>query len=392
MEFLKKLPDNFVNLCITSPPYWSLRDYGVEGQIGLEPDFREYVSKLLRVFVELKRVLKTDGSFYLNLGDTYSGSLRGYGSKRSETGFQKPQGIDPRYPNAPALTAKVKGILPKCMMGIPWRVALALIRNDWILRNAIIWHKPNALPSSVKDRLNNTYEHVFHFVKSKKYYYNLDVIRVPHKSVTIERVKKYIENKEHFDPNRHKKDSSGLSQAPIEILENSAKKGLNPLGKNPGDVYVGKLAENSEQYGSPRVRRARENFQDRDYNPKGKNPGDVISKNKQDNVPSRNITIYRGFNERWRLRQKHDTGKNPGDFWIINTRGFKGAHFAVYPEELLHKPMLSSSRVNDVVLDPFIGSGTTAVVARKFGRRFLGCDINPEYVRIAGNRLTQVVV
>ena len=103
-------------------------------------------------------------------------------------------------------------------------------------------------------------------------------------------------------------------------------------------------------------------------------------------MPSRNINIYKGFNERWRLRQKHDTGKNPGDFWIINTRGFKGAHFAVYSEELLDRPILSSSRGGDIVLDPFIGSGTTAVVARKLGRRFLGCDINPEYVKIAVSR------
>jgi hypothetical protein len=102
-----------------------LRDYGVEGQIGLEPDFRDYIRKLVRIFVELK----DDGSFYLNLGDTYSGSLRGYGAKPSKTGFPKPQGIDPRYPNAPALTAKVKEVPPKCMMGIPWRVALALVRR-----------------------------------------------------------------------------------------------------------------------------------------------------------------------------------------------------------------------------------------------------------------------
>jgi DNA modification methylase len=244
----------------------------------------------------------------------------------------------------------------------------------------------------------------------------------------------------------------------MKILEHTAKGGLNPLGKNPGDIYDGKFSENAEQYSSPRARRAREEFQNKDCHPKGKNPGDVISERKQDNVPGRNANVYKGFNERWKQRQKvlqdvlevnslnelldakkkikqgdvvnykgrlyrvrrsrantdyektkqYDAklmpaanmnklpvmvpldGKNPGDFWIINTRGFKGAHFAVYPEELLRKPMLSSSQVGDVVLDPFIGSGTTAVVAKKFGRRFLGCDINPEYSTIAENRLRSV--
>lgn len=129
---------------MTSPPYWALRDYGTQGQLGLEPDFQEYISKLLEVFDGLKRVLKRTGSFYLNLGDTYS---RG------------------------------RVIPAKCMIGIPWRAALALINKGWILRNDVIWHRPNSMPSSVKDRLSNTYEHIFHFVKSKRYYYNLDAIR-----------------------------------------------------------------------------------------------------------------------------------------------------------------------------------------------------------------------
>ncbi len=375
----------------------------------------------------------------------------------------------------------------------PWRVALSLIDDGWILRNAIIWHKPNAIPSSVKDRLNNTYEHVFHFVKSRKYYYNLDAIRVPHKSVTIERVKRYVENKEHYDPKRHKTDPSGLHQPSMQVLENSAKRGLNPLGKNPGDVvaakysradekgvdprypsgsgpmswkawkevhphtthplgknpgdvYDGKLSENSEQYASPRARRARAEFQNRDYHPLGKNPGDILTtvqdftrpkadgvmktggmlpppnlhredpdrvwnrkgKNPGDVLKVDGVSFTRKVGKITRheiekaqsqpskriLRWKYEPnpmGCNPGDFWIINTRGFKGAHFAVYPEELLRRPILSSSRIGDVVLDPFIGSGTTAVVARRTGRHFLGCDLNPEYVKIAEERLRGVL-
>ena len=336
------------------------------------------------------------------------------------------------------------GIAAKSLLGVPWRIVLSLIDDDWILRNCIIWHKPNAMPCSVKDRLTNTYEFVFHFVKSKKYYYNLDAIRVPHKTVTVERMKRYIENKEHYDPSKHKTDPRGMHQSPAQVMENSAKKGLNPLGKNPGDVYDGKLAENPEHYASPRARRAREEFRNRDYHPLGKNPGDILTtvrdftRPKADGVmrtggmlPPPNVhkqNPYRVWNPKgknpgdviegkysranekgidprytsssgpmsWKAWKEchpnttHPLGKNPGDFWIINTHGFKGAHFAVYPEELLRRPILSSSRIGDVVFDPFIGSGTSAVVAKKLDRHFLGCDINPEYVKIAEERLRGV--
>jgi site-specific DNA-methyltransferase (cytosine-N4-specific) len=163
---------------MTSPPYWALRDYGIKEQVGLEPDFREYVSKLLKIFDELKRVLKRAGSLYLNMGDTYSG-----GGSHSKLGgvetWGKLCGMKDGFPDKSPQASITNHIPAKSMIGIPWRVALALIDKGWILRNDIIWHKPNSMPSSVKDRLSNTYEHIFHFVKSKKYYYNLDAIRVP---------------------------------------------------------------------------------------------------------------------------------------------------------------------------------------------------------------------
>ncbi|MBI2183955.1 MAG: site-specific DNA-methyltransferase [Thaumarchaeota archaeon] len=440
-----------------------MRDYGIKGQIGLEPDYREYVNKLVSIFVELQRVLKKDGSFYLNLGDTYShsggagGQYHRLSSKNRIDGFKKYQGH------------RVKSLPPKCMIGIPWRIAFALIHKGWILRNDIIWHKPNALPSSVKDRLTNTYEHVFHFVKSRKYFYNLDAIRVPHKVVGVTdlrppgilRQRLYERSRYNFSKDPHLKQ------------------------------YQGKFESDSEKFGSPRARRTRKEFQQRDYHPNGKNPGDVV------NLTNRELTLIKFFRSKGSggnpghgiqgstLGETHYLGKNPGDvlavvqdatrpkadgvmktggmlpppnvhkenperlwnpkgknpgdilkidgvsftrnvgritrhevekaksqpskrilrwvyrpnplgrrpgdFWIINTRGFKGAHFAVYPEELLRRPILSSSRVGDVVFDPFIGSGTTAVVARKLERRFLGCDINPEYVRMAEERLRGVL-
>ncbi|MCP8318001.1 MAG: site-specific DNA-methyltransferase [archaeon] len=348
---MKSLPDGSVNLCVTSPPYWGLRDYGVEGQIGLEPDFHQYISKLVTVFCELKRVLRHEGSFYLNLGDTYShsggagGQYEKYLSKNRLDGLKKYGGH------------KAKGLPAKCLIGIPWRVALALTRKGLILRNDIIWHKPNALPSSVKDRLTNTYEHIFHFVKSRKYYYNLNAIRIPHKT--------------------------------------------DLRGKHPGDVYEGKLSINAELFSSPRARLAREGYETDShyYHPKGKNPGDII-----ETLTERQKNLIKFFKQKGSggnpghgiegstLGSTHSLGKNPGDFWLINTKPFKGAHFSVYPEELCVTPILSSSRLGDIVLDPFIGSGTTAVVAKKLGRHYLGCDINPEYVRMAEKRIESTVV
>lgn len=399
---MKSLPDDSVNLVVTSPPYWGLRDYGVGGQIGLEPDFRVYVRKLVEIFHEVKRVLKSDGSFYLNLGDTYSagggagGQYRKWCSKNRIDGFKKFDGH------------KDRKISAKCLLGIPWRVTLSLIDDGWLLRNAIIWHKPNAIPSSVKDRLTNTYEHVFHFVKNRKYYYNLDAIRVPHKYVTVERVKKYIENKEHHDPSKHKTDPRGMNQPPSKVLENSAKKGLNPLGKNPGDVLTtvqdftrpktNLVMKTGGMLPPPNLHKENP---ERMWNPKGKNPGDSLSIDgvsftrkvgkitkheieKARNQPSKRIL-------RW-IYKPNPLGCNPGDFLVISTRGFKGAHFAVYPEELLRRPILSSSRISDVVFDPFIGSGTTSVVAKKLGRHFLGCDINPDYVKMARRRVKDVIV
>src|SRR5712692_1641952 len=162
-------------MVMTSPPFWALRDYGVEGQIGLEPTYQEYVDRLVKVCVEIRRVLTEDGSFYLNLGDTYSSMLGRHGGQTA--GFNKNNMVsDEKKPT------RHQNLPQKCLVGIPWRVALQLIDDKWILRNDIIWRKPNHIPSSVRDRLTNTYEHIFHFVKSRKYYYNLDTIREPHKT------------------------------------------------------------------------------------------------------------------------------------------------------------------------------------------------------------------
>ncbi len=346
---------------ITSPPFWGLRDYGVEGQIGLEPTCEEYVRRLAEVCTEIRRVLAKDGSFYLNLGDTYSSVLGSHGDETA--GFSKNRMVtDDKKPPRP------QNLPQKCLVGIPWRVALMLIDKQWILRNAIVWYKPNHIPSSVRDRLTNTYEHVFHFVKSKKYYYNLDAIREPH--------------------------NTGAKHSPFNIRVRDAQKGR--LKAKWGDKYSASQSEiqryDEKNYATKHdlavERSSNSSYQDplhaKAYHPKGRNPGDIVSiKERIGDAHEGEATsnLYRAHSTH------HLLGKNPGDFWEISTKQHLFAHFAVFPEEVCVRPILSSSRVGDVLLDPFMGSGTTGVVAKKLRRNFIGIDVKKEYVEIARRRI-----
>ncbi|MHA1853777.1 MAG: DNA-methyltransferase, partial [Candidatus Heimdallarchaeaceae archaeon] len=226
LEVLKTFPSESIDMVMTSPPYWGLRDYGIDGQIGLEEHPKEYIRKLVLIFREVKRVLKKTGSFYLNMGDTYFGS--GAGTDKTN---QEPQGKEVyKLPYGSCRTRAKRSRLspwlqPKQLLLMPSRVAIALQEDGWILRNDICWAKPNAMPSSVKDRLNTTWEHVFHFVKARRYYYDLDAIREKHATSTKERLK-YP-----FDKNGVVK--KGTNQWTVSGKEFPL---FNPLGKNPGDV------------------------------------------------------------------------------------------------------------------------------------------------------------
>jgi DNA modification methylase len=224
-EVLKQIPPESVDFVMFSPPYWGLRDYGEDadtdwgdwkGQLGLEPDFRMYVDHLVQIGDLIWRVLKKSGSWYLNIGDSYTTNH----SERRQ---------------------RIRGNLKeKCLAGIPWRTAIALMNRGWILRNDIIWVKPNHLPAPHKDRLTNAYEHLFHFVKSTRYYYNLDAIREPIKTESILRYQREYVGR---DPNyvinaplkhiREKLRRGGVRVPPGRDIPNVA----HPLGKNPGDVW-----------------------------------------------------------------------------------------------------------------------------------------------------------
>jgi len=312
LEVLQQMPDELVDLVITSPPYYGLRNYGKDatttwggdkdcehewikadtkkqephgktsktkqkglgfevdsfncskcnawkGQFGLEPNLDMYVKNSVEIYNEVKRVLKDTGSFYLNIGDTFK---------------------------------------DKQLLMIPYKVAIAMQEDGWILRSVIIWNKPNPMPTAVKDRLNNVYEPMFHFVKKEKYYYNLDAIRIPtvtKSKYSPEQLK--IERQKIKDFRKQQGSSKLIDRCPDGDLVN------NPLGKNPGDV------------------------------------------------------------------------------WNINTKAFPKAHFAVFPNTLVEKPIKSSCPPDGIVLDPFCGTGTACRVAKSFGRKYIGIDINSKYVK-----------
>ncbi len=299
---LKKIPTESIDCCITSPPYYGLRDYGIEGQIGLEPTLKEYLDRMFLITAELKRVLKKEGTLFWNHGDCYGGS--GTGQKPNHKGkFTSGQ-------FASMTTDKIfefknnSTLMDKCLSFQNYRLVMRMIdEQEWILRNVIIWHKPNCMPSSIKDRFTVDYEPVFFFSKSKKYWFETQY--EPHKSTAEQ---------------------------------------------------YNKAAQNVKKYKSEGYKIA---------------TGDNI----------------RGFKN-----EQNPLGRNKRCVWSIATKPFKEAHFATFPEDLIVPMVLAGCKKGGIVLDPFIGSGTTGLVAKKLGRNFLGIEINPAYVKIANDRLRQEIL
>ncbi len=345
LEVLKTLDEKSIDMCMTSPPYWALRDYGVEGQLGLEPTFQQYISDLCDIFDEVKRVLKDEGTIWVNLGDTYYGSKSDSdsvkdtssiqaGSKGTTIGYRK-KGWD-RPSRQEFLKAgadgvclvcgiKVKGkkfcstkclnkmgnefrsqnrLLPdKCLVMIPMRFALEMVNRGWILRNTIIWHKPNCMPSSVKDRFTVDFEYIFFFSKKKIYYFETQ-----------------------YEPSVDPESYRGMRPRKAHTMSK------HDLKHYP---FAGSI-------------------------------------NKEGNL---------------KMTGKKYPNRNKRSVWSINPKGFKESHFAVYPEKLCETPIKAGCPEGGIVLDPFFGGGTTGVVALKQGKKFLGIELNPEYIEIANKRL-----
>jgi len=293
IDGLRTMADESVNCCVTSPPYWGLRDYGHDGQIGLEETPEAYVSKMVEVFREVKRVLRNDGTLWLNLGDSYNAynGGAGPGSKLSKTQTEE----RPKLQTGFGLRAK--SMKPKDLVGIPWRVAFALQADGWYLRQDIIWSKPNPMPESVTDRCTKAHEYVFLLSKSGRYWYDADAVK---------------EEATYPDDKRRPLVSKGAWQMDGRVQR-----------ENGGGVAY-----------------------------------------------------------------DHDTDRrNRRSVWHIATQPFPGAHFAVMPQKLVEPCVLAGCPEGGLVLDPFTGSGTVGIVACRLGRRFVGCELNPEYVAMAEKRL-----
>lgn len=327
LAVLRGMADASVDCCVTSPPYYGLRDYGAEGQIGLEDSPAAYVARLLEVFAEVRRVLAPDGTCWLNLGDSYSGSWGNQSRGEDSPGLVP--ATDGRFPASTRTGAIRAGQPPaKNLIGMPWRVAFALQDAGWILRNDIAWHKPNAMPESVTDRLSTRYEHLFLLARSPRYWFDLDAIREP---LTY----------------------------PEALAE-----GIVFGGRNGGDGKVGASARrgggNRSVYGGSDVPPGQRR-------PKNGGPG----------------PHHKAANER---------GRNPGDVWSLSTKPYPDAHFATFPVELPLRCIAAGCRPGGTVLDPFSGSGTTGEACRRLGRKYAGIDLNPAYHDLAVKRYAQGVI
>ena len=287
-EALKQIDAGSVHTCVTSPPYFGLRDYGGgEGEIGSEQEVEEYIDAMVDVFREVRRCLRDDGTVWLNLGDSYM-AQKNVAPPPQTIGGQRDM---PTF--IPGNRREQKGLKHKDLIGIPWRVAFALQADGWWLRQDIIWHKPNPMPESVTDRCTKAHEYIFLLSKKSHYYFDNEAIK---EDAKWERWGNQTVIKE--------------QQGTASWIGSKTKEELAAMGK-----------------------------------------------------------------------------KNKRSVWTVNTKGYKGAHFAVYPKKLIEPCILAGCPEGGTVLDPFTGSGTTAVVALENNRKFVGTELNPEYIKIAENRI-----
>lgn len=308
LSVLKNISSCSVGCCVTSPPYYGLRDYGVDGQIGLEQTPEKYIEQLVEVFREVKRVLRSDGTLWVNIGDSYV----------ARSGAYPP--TNTRNQRGHTSKSVPKGYKPKDLIGIPWMLAFALRADGWYLRQDIIWHKTNCLPESVKDRCTKSHEYIFLLSKSPKYYFDAEAISEP---IAGSSTKRYLQNIE---------TQKGSDRQPGK--NNSAMKAVLP--RFGGNKY-----------------------------------------------PDNNDGDHRKCGNEYQPTAR----RNKRDVWSVATGGYKGAHFAVFPEKLVEPCILAGSRPGDTILDPFVGSGTTGVVALKNHREFIGIDINAEYTELTQKRI-----
>ncbi len=341
LTVLKTLPDESVHCCVTSPPYWGLRDYGHTNQIGLEKTPQDYVEALRATFAEVHRVLRDDGTLWLNLGDSYVSNAA---TERRPHGFSRRNGKSNDSDAPPmavnAIGGRASGLKPKDLVGIPWRVAFALQFDGWWLRSDIIWAKANCMPESVTDRPTRSHEYIFLLSKSSKYFYDQEAIKEPciydvNGTGTAARKARAEEH--------HK------------AMPTAERNGIRPGGYKNSVNFDGKNHGQEKQRGHSRR--------------------------------------HNGFNDRWDKMEHEDqcTGmRNKRDVWTIAPANYPEAHFATFPTDLIKPCIMAGCPAGGTVLDPFLGSGTTAAVALDLGRSAIGIELSPEYVKLAEARCSAV--
>lgn len=332
-ERLAELADQGVHCCVTSPPYFGLRDYGVDGQMGLEATPEEYVAGMVTVFREVRRVLRDDGTLWLNMGDSYAGSGRGNGSEGSKQRTNAGSLVEPTNRGSTlaagfheaarqadaigrAWVKPPKGLKQKDLIGVPWLLAFALRADGWYLRQDIIWSKPNPMPESIRDRCTKAHEYIFLLSKSERYYFDAAAIRedrVGDEDAAIFRGGSYVAGE----------------PSPRVVVGNKRVRGVPPRHAQYG--------ESSDQSGLDMVGRG--------------------------------------------------MGRNKRSVWEVATSPFSEAHFATFPPALIEPCILAGCPVGGTVLDPFGGAGTTGLVADRLQRNAILIELNPEYAEMARRRI-----
>lgn len=342
LTYLKSLPDKAINCCVTSPPYFNLRDYGMPGQIGLEDTPEKFIENLVAVFREVKRVLCDDGTLWVNIGDSYAAGAKNRTDHQARHNSSLGGGKRTQAESLKQKNKIVGDLKAKDLIGIPWMLAFALRADGWYLRQDIIWSKPNPMPESVTDRCTKSHEYIFLLSKSAKYYYDADSIKTKIADATVQRMLQQIEDQKGSSRERGKTNGTMKAVGPGR----TPRKGVDTNGGNQGSAA-----------GIPAMA-----------------------------VHGNGVKGHSGyFDAQGNLIG--DGKANKKSVWSVTTKPFTEAHFATFPEELIIDCIKAGCPQCGIVLDPFMGAGTTAIVAIKNNRNFIGSELNPEYIKIAEKRI-----
>jgi len=362
LQILPTLDAESVQVCVTSPPYWGLRDYGVVGQIGLERTPEEYVEKMVAVFREVSRMLRNDGTLWLNLGDSYAGN-RSY----QDVGNSRGMTVSRRRDNAPCPRSDlaIPGLKPKDLCMMPFRVAMALQASGWYLRSICPWIKRNSMPESCKDRPTQAVEYIFLLTKSERYFYDHEAVKL---EASFDTHARYARGRSQT----HKYADGGPGNQPIAMTFDHMA-GVNPKARHKPvsgwDNGSGSHRELKGRYPKPKQ-------------------NESFSAAVKDVVGSRARRNSDWFFESWQGLLSDNDG-DPLAF-IINPQPFREAHFATFPPCLVEPMIRAGSKPGDTILDPFSGSGTTGNVAERLGREYIGIELNPDYVAMSEKRIESV--